>query len=107
MRQLPAACTNWPLLFHSQVITDRDSWIKEAVECEAVGAPATCAAIVRNTIHVGVDAEDLMTTWMDDAETCLTLEPPALQTARAILTFALEKFPGKKRLWQQAAMLEK
>lgn len=90
-----------------QVIISREAWIKEAEECEAVGAPLTCAAIVRNTIHLGVDAEDLLGTWMDDAEVCLAQQPPALQTARAILAYAIERFPGKKRLWQQAAMLEK
>ena len=90
-----------------QVIISRDSWIKEAEECETSGAPVTCAAIVRNTIQVGVDAEDYVSTWMDDADTCLANDPPSLVTARAILAYALEKFPTKRRLWQQAAMLEK
>jgi pre-mRNA-processing factor 6 len=90
-----------------QVIISREAWIKEAEECEAVGAPVTCAAIIRNTVHLGLDPEDLVSTWMDDAETCLAQQPPALHTARAILAYALERFPGKKRLWQQAAMLEK
>ncbi len=90
-----------------QVITDRDAWIAEAEECEHTGAVATAKAIVRNTIAIGVEAEDQITTWMDDAEVCLSHAPPGIETARAILTFALEKYPLKKRLWQQAAMLEK
>ena len=70
-------------------------------------APLTCAAIVRNTIHLGVDLEDRQKTWMDDADTCLSKTPAMKETARAILAYALEQFPQKRMLWQQAALLEK
>lgn len=90
-----------------QVIINRDSWIKEAVDCEAVGALVTCAAIIRCTIQQGVDAEDLLITLMGDAADCLKNEPPAVETARAIFNFAIERFPNKEHLWLQAVFLEK
>lgn len=90
-----------------QVIIDRDTWIGEAEDCERSEAFLTCASIIKNTIDLGVELEDRRKTWMDDAETCLSRDPPAVHTARAILNHALELFPTKKLLWQQAAMLEK
>jgi pre-mRNA-processing factor 6 len=94
-------------LAQNQVVIKREEWIQEAVESERSGAVFTCRAIIRNTIHIGVEAEDRKKTWMDDAETCLTYVPPAVETSRAILSYALEVFPTKKSIWQQAAMLEK
>jgi len=90
-----------------QVVIKRDEWIQEAIDAERSNAPLTCQAVIRNTIHVGVEAEDRKNTWMDDADTCLSNEPPCVITSRAILSYALEIFPYKKSLWQQAAMLEK
>jgi pre-mRNA-processing factor 6 len=60
---------------------------------------------VRNTIHLGVDSEDRLKTWTDDADSMLAHNPPAKETARAIYAYALEIFPSKKLLWQMAAML--
>lgn len=36
-----------------QVVIDREQWIKEAEDAEHAGAKLTCAAIIRNTIHLG------------------------------------------------------
>lgn len=41
-----------------QVVIDREQWIKEAEEAEKAGAPLTCGAIVRATVHIGVEEED-------------------------------------------------
>jgi len=90
-----------------QVVIDREAWLKEAEECELAGAPLTCVAIVRNTVQLGVDPEDRLKTWMDDAEALLAHSPPAKETARAVYAYALEVFPSKRALWQMAAMLEK
>lgn len=90
-----------------QVVIKRDDWIQDAIEAERGHAVVTAAAIVRATIGQGVDAEDRKKTWMDDADHCLALDPPAVETARAILVYALEIFPQKKSLWQQLATLEK
>ncbi len=46
----------------------REAWIKEAEDSEHAGAVLTCAAIIKNTIFLGLDEEDYKHTWMDDAE---------------------------------------
>lgn len=33
-----------------KVVTDRETWIKEAKECERLGNPVTCAAIIHAAI---------------------------------------------------------
>ena len=43
---------------HDQVVISRDQWLKEAEAAEHSQAPLTAAAIVRNTLHLGVDEED-------------------------------------------------
>ncbi|CAN0336417.1 unnamed protein product, partial [Ectocarpus sp. 12 AP-2014] len=52
LRHHPTRC----LLF--QVVIDREQWIKEAEEAEQADAPLTCGAIVRATVHIGVEEED-------------------------------------------------
>lgn len=44
------------------MIISREAWLKEAIDCEYVGALVCCDAIVQNTIHLGVDNEDLLIT---------------------------------------------
>lgn len=90
-----------------RVVISRDTFIKEAEEAESAGSFATCKAIINNTIHVGVDDEDRISTWMDDAESCLSKTPPYKETARAIYEYAISLFPNKKLLWMAAAALEK
>ncbi len=94
-------------LMQYQVTIDREYWLREAEAAESTGAVLTCAAIVKNTIHVAVDEEDRQKTWMDDADACLAKVPPAKETARAIYKYALSVFPRKKSLWIAAAHLEK
>lgn len=89
------------------VVMSRETCIHEAEEAEAAGSVATCKAIINNSIHIGVDDEDRIGTWMDDAETCLSKTPPFKDTARAIYEHALSIFPNKKILWMAAASLEK
>lgn len=89
------------------VVINRDSWLKdaEAAEKSEPAAKATCHAIVRATIGVGVDEEDRKRTWMADAEECI--KRGSYETARAIYAYSLEAFPGKKSVWLRAAQLEK
>ncbi len=88
-----------------QVVIDREQWIKEAEQCEKNGYKATCQAIIKETIGIGVDDEDRKRTWIEDAETRLT--HGAIETTRAIYAHALSVFPGKKSLWLRVAHLEK
>ncbi|KAL6074511.1 Pre-mRNA-processing factor 6 [Balamuthia mandrillaris] len=88
-----------------QVVIDREQWIKEAENAEHSGFPATCQAIVRETIGIGVEDVDRKDVWMEDAESCLA--HGSVQTARAIYAHALTVYPGKKSIWLREAYLEK
>ncbi|CAM9407944.1 unnamed protein product, partial [Phaeothamnion confervicola] len=94
-----------PSLQQNRAIVDREQWLQEAEAAERAGAPLTCAAIVRHTVHLGVEAEDRKRTWMDDAEA--SSARGAVETARAVLAHALSVFPGKKSVWMAACLLEK
>ena len=89
---------------HDAVVS-RAQWLREAEAAEASGAPLTAAAVVRHTVGLGVDPEDRLRTWSDDASGAR--ERGAVATARAILAAALSAFPSKRALWTQAVELEK
>ncbi|KAJ3023170.1 Pre-mRNA-processing factor 6 [Thoreauomyces humboldtii] len=84
---------------------NRDQWIVEAEKAEKEGYVATCQALIRETVGMGVEEEDRKSTWMEDAESCISHGSPA--TARAIYAYALNEFPQKKSIWRRAAFLEK
>ena len=85
-------------------ILSRDQWLREAEQVDKEGSPTTCAAIVRATVHLDIDAEDRRRVWSEDADSCL--DHGRVSTARAILACALDEFPDSLELWQQAARLE-
>jgi pre-mRNA-processing factor 6 len=87
------------------VAVSREEWIKEAEQCEMASSLLTTRAIIKETIGLGLEAEDRKRTWMDDAENALS--GGHIATARAIYTHALGVFPTKKSLWLAAAYLEK
>lgn len=91
-----------------QVVIERDKWLKDAEAAEHSGAPLVCGAIVRQTIKLGVDEEDRMLTWLDDADVCLSRPSgPSIVTARAIYAYTLTQFPKKTKVWLDAVQLEK
>ncbi|OQR95491.1 pre-mRNA-processing factor [Thraustotheca clavata] len=92
-------------LNRNDIVIDRDTWLKEAEACEQAEAPLTCAALVRQTLNIGVEEEDRKRTWIDDAETFTS--KGAYITAKAIYSVALETFPTKKSIWLRAVALEK
>eukprot|EP00939_MAST-03C_sp_MAST-3C-sp1_P003489 g3489.t1 len=87
------------------VFLDRDVWLKEAEKAERANAPLTAASIVHATLDIGVEAEDRLRTYMDDASQAE--QHGAFETARAIFAHALRAFPGKTKLWYKALKLEK
>jgi pre-mRNA-processing factor 6 len=93
------------ILKQQSVVMDREHWLREAEAAEKAGSPLTCQAIVRATVHMGVEDEDRYRTWTDDAESAL--QRGAVETARAIYAYALQAFPGKRALWSKACDLEK
>ncbi|KAI9593347.1 PRP1 splicing factor, N-terminal-domain-containing protein [Syncephalis fuscata] len=86
-------------------VLGREQWLQEAEACERQGSIATCQAIVKATVGLGVEEEDRKSTWVEDAESCIARGH--IQTARAIYAHALSVFPAKKSLWRRAAFLEK
>ncbi|KAL6211299.1 hypothetical protein ACLB2K_016526 [Fragaria x ananassa] len=87
------------------LVIDREAWMKEAEAAERAGSVATCQAIIRNTIGIGVEEEDRKRTWVADAEECK--KRGSIETARAIYAHALTVFLSKKSIWLKAAQLEK
>jgi pre-mRNA-processing factor 6 len=95
-------------LGQNQVVIEREKWLKDAEAAEHSGAPLVCGAIVRQTIKLGVDDEDRMLTWLDDADMCLSRPTgPSVVTARAVYAYALTQFPKKTEVWLDAVRLEK
>lgn len=107
--------------------------LQDAEECDKAGSVATCQAVIRAVIGIGIEEEDRKHTWMEDAESvstnisrvslhanflsefdlfvCLLLfqcvAHGALECARAIYAHALQVFPSKKSVWLRAAYFEK
>ncbi|XP_023861301.1 pre-mRNA-processing factor 6 [Salvelinus fontinalis] len=84
---------------------NREQWIQDAEECDKAGSVATCQAVIRAVIGIGIEEEDCKHTWMEDAESCVS--HGALECARAIYAHALQMFPSKKSVWLRAAYFEK
>lgn len=61
---------------------------------------ATCQALVKEVIGLGVEEEDRKRTWMADADE--VLKRGSVHTARAIFAHATHVFPGKKSVWRWA-----
>ncbi|WFD26003.1 U4/U6 x U5 tri-snRNP complex subunit Prp1 [Malassezia nana] len=86
-------------------LLSRDQWLREAEQADKEHSPLTCAAIVKATLHLDLEAEDRRRVWVEDAQTCV--EHGRIATARAILQCALDEFPDALEIWRQAATLER
>lgn len=42
--------------------------LQDAEECDKAGSVATCQAVIRAVIGIGIEEEDRKHTWMEDAE---------------------------------------
>jgi pre-mRNA-processing factor 6 len=89
----------------NMVEINRDHWLKDAIECEKAGSVHTCQALIRNVIGDGIDEEDQLETWIEDAQSCQN--EGAYECARAIYTHARKFHSTKKQLWLEAADFEK
>lgn len=86
-----------------QVVIDREAWLAEAESAEKAGSILTCQAIVKATIGIGIDDQDRKATWLNDAENYLNKQ--SVETARAIFSYMLTVFPGKKGVWMKVKTL--
>jgi pre-mRNA-processing factor 6 len=84
---------------------DRETWIKEAEECEKMSSVVTAQTIINEVIEIGVEEQDKKRTWMEDAESLIA--HGSINCARSVYAHALQKFPLKKSIWMKAASLEK
>uniref|UniRef100_A0A2K6EDE8 Pre-mRNA-processing factor 6 n=1 Tax=Macaca nemestrina TaxID=9545 RepID=A0A2K6EDE8_MACNE len=53
---------------------NREQWIQDAEECDRAGSVATCQAVMRAVIGIGIEEEDRKHTWMEDADSVSWLE---------------------------------
>ena len=83
----------------------REAWLQEAENSERASAPCTSQSIIKYTIGIGIDPEDRLRTWSDDAHNAL--KHGAIATSRAILAHSLVAFPTKRSLWISSAELER
>ncbi|KAJ3368954.1 hypothetical protein HDU91_000174 [Kappamyces sp. JEL0680] len=84
---------------------DRDQWLKECQTCETEGYVGVLGSIVKYTMGLGIDDDDLLDTLLEDAETMA--KEGSVQTARAIYAHAMALYPDDNLVWQEAAFLEK
>jgi pre-mRNA-processing factor 6 len=84
---------------------NREHWMKDGIDCEKAGSVHTCQSIIRNVIGIGIEQEDQLKTWIEDAESCQN--EGAYECARAIYTHARKLHPTKTQLWLEAADFEK
>ena len=84
---------------------NREHWLKDAVDCEKAGSVHTCQSLIQNIIAIGVEEEDQLDTWIEDAQS--SERDGAHECARAIYTHALKLHPSSKQLWLEAADFEK
>jgi pre-mRNA-processing factor 6 len=89
----------------NRVEINRDQWLADAIECDKTQNVKTCQALVRNIIGIGIDEEDQVEQWTEDAENCAN--QAAFECARAIYNHALGLYPSRKDLWMAAAFFEK
>lgn len=83
----------------------REIWLGEAEKAEGQGSLFTSQAIIKATLHLEVEEEDRMETWLEDAR---GMEGKGLMGgARAIYSYCLRVFPMKQAIWRRAAELEK
>jgi pre-mRNA-processing factor 6 len=92
-------------LTKKQVNLSREQWIKEAERCEQEGSPVTAQAILKATLHLEVEEEDRLATWLDDAENAE--KRGFIECARGIYAYIIKVFPERKSVWRQAADFEK
>lgn len=83
----------------------RDVWLKEAERCESEGSPATAQAIVKAALHIDVEEDSRLSTWMEDAEGAASRGQ--FETSRAIRAYLISVFPDRRQVWWTAAQFEK
>ena len=53
----------------------REEWIQDAEDSEKAGSPITCRAVIKCIIGIGIEEEDKIRTWTDDADAVRLIAP--------------------------------
>jgi len=86
-------------------VIDRTAWIAKAEDAEAKGYPKVAEAVMQAALGLGVDPEDMMRTWTNDAE---AIEARGRVTcARAAHKLILTTFPDAEDAWVAWAAFER
>lgn len=83
----------------------RSEWLKEAHLAEQSGSTITARAIVKATIHTGIEAEERILRWKEDAENAL--RTGCVEVAREMLEIGLKTLPQAVELWRKRLDMEK
>uniref|UniRef100_A0A8C8YHA3 Pre-mRNA-processing factor 6 n=1 Tax=Prolemur simus TaxID=1328070 RepID=A0A8C8YHA3_PROSS len=83
---------------------NREQWIQDAEECDRAGSVATCQAVMRAVIGIGIEEEDRKHTWMEDADS-VSLHGACSDPAGAAV-LALQANPNSEEIWLAAVKLE-
>lgn len=59
---------------------------QDAEECDKAGSVATCQAVIRAVIGIGIEEEDCKHTWMEDADSVNILSPSCAHVLFSIST---------------------
>jgi pre-mRNA-processing factor 6 len=88
-----------------QVGLGREVWISEAERCEAEGSPVTAQGIIKAALHIDVEEDSRLSTWMEDADGASSRGH--FETSRAIRAYMISIFPDRRQVWWTAAQFEK
>lgn len=88
----PHAGNFWMYLFETDVCFVILS--QDAEECDKAGSVATCQAVIRAVIGIGIEEEDCKHTWMEDADSVNNISPSRTHVLFSISTICLlQTFP--------------
>ena len=59
-----------PIRSYQKIQTKCLFLLQDAEECDRAGSVATCQAVMRAVIGIGIEEENPKHTWMEDTDTC-------------------------------------
>jgi pre-mRNA-processing factor 6 len=83
----------------------RNDWIKEIISLEKGQSFVTAQCILKNFLHLGIDQEQKLQTWIQDLK--FLKESECKQSFRYFYSLAVNYFPNNKTLWKSVIEIEK
>ncbi|VFV33262.1 pre-mrna-processing factor 6 [Lynx pardinus] len=91
---------------------NREQWIQDAEECDKAGSVATCQAVMRAVIGIGIEEEDRKHTWMEDADSVFMKSVKLewvlgnIAAAQELCEEALKHYEDFPKLWMMKGQIE-